>query len=84
MQQFHVIDIASNEVVAVSSLGKHSYCVLDFWHTNCVKCPAALGKFDSAAQKHKMAGDNQENIVFIACAMSLGDGNKELVADLIW
>ena len=51
--------------------------VIDFWHTKCIRCPAALDKFDSEFEKL-----NQSGVSFIACAISQGTGNKEEVAEL--
>jgi thiol-disulfide isomerase/thioredoxin len=51
--------------------------VIDLWHTKCTKCPAALSKFDADAEKF-----GNEEVMFIACALSLGEGNKEEVTDL--
>lgn len=47
-------------------LGRGAPLVLDFWHTACSNCPAALSKLDSLAAKHK-------NVTFAACALSLCD-----------
>eukprot|EP00316_Scyphosphaera_apsteinii_P021761 CAMPEP_0119299210 /NCGR_PEP_ID=MMETSP1333-20130426/1322_1 /TAXON_ID=418940 /ORGANISM="Scyphosphaera apsteinii, Strain RCC1455" /LENGTH=174 /DNA_ID=CAMNT_0007300567 /DNA_START=38 /DNA_END=562 /DNA_ORIENTATION=+ len=41
--------------------------VLDFWHTRCTNCPAALNKLDRMASSGKYPG-----VVFAACAISLG------------
>ena len=51
--------------------------VIDLWHTKCQKCPAALDKFNGEAENF-----SSEEVMFIACALSLGNGNKEDVADL--
>lgn len=46
--------------------------VLDFWHTRCTNCPAALSKLDEIAGSGKHAG-----VAFAACALSLGAGMDE-------
>lgn len=51
--------------------------VIDLWHTKCQKCPAALDKMNSERESIE-----SDDVVFIACALSLGSGNKEDVADL--
>ena len=53
--------------------------VLDFWHTKCVKCPSALEKLNDAAREFGKEGQ----VIFVACALSLGEGNKELVLEMI-
>lgn len=52
--------------------------VIDLWHTKCTQCPAALTRFNSSAAKLQRMTD----VLFIACALSLGDGNEELVAEI--
>lgn len=51
--------------------------VIDLWHTKCQKCPAALDKLNTDAGEF-----DSNDVIFIACALSLGSGNKEDVADL--
>lgn len=50
--------------------------VIDLWHTKCKNCPAALEKLNKIAIK-------RTDILFVACAISQGEGNEEEVADLI-
>ena len=59
-----------------SKIAQGKNMVIDLWHTKCVKCPAALSHLNDDVSNH-------DDIVFVACALSLGDGNKELVNDLI-
>tara|TARA_B100000767_G_scaffold201269_1_gene188169 strand:+ start:237 stop:722 length:486 start_codon:yes stop_codon:yes gene_type:complete len=42
--------------------------VVDFWHTRCPRCPAALVELASVAKKHEDSGT-----VFVAAALSLAD-----------
>jgi thiol-disulfide isomerase/thioredoxin len=53
--------------------------VLDFWHTKCVKCPAAISHLDEVAPKHP-------GVTFAACALSLGsetEGTQDQVLELL-
>ena len=53
--------------------------VLDFWHTRCVRCPAALSKLDGEVAKHP-------EFQFASCAFSLGsetEGTQEQVLELL-
>ena len=53
--------------------------VLDFWHTRCVKCPAALTKLDMIAPLHP-------GVLFASCCLSLGsetEGTQEQVLELL-
>ena len=62
-----VLDV-EEETASASTLGEFRAgkpLVLDFWHTRCVKCPAAMAMLDAHAKAHP-------EIVFAACALSLG------------
>ncbi len=50
--------------------------IIDFWHTKCQKCPAALEKLNKLALAYP-------DLLFVACALSLGENNIELVAEMI-
>jgi thiol-disulfide isomerase/thioredoxin len=73
-------------VVVMSESGSHNSTlseviqdknvVIDFWHTRCVRCPAALEKMNDEAAAHP-------EVTFIACALSLGDGNDKVVSKMI-
>jgi hypothetical protein len=52
--------------------------VIDFWHTKCTRCPAALEKLNGEAGK---AGN--EDVIYLSCALSQGEGNHEVAADLV-
>lgn len=65
-----------------SMLSLRDFCsgrigVIDLWHTKCTKCPAGLEKFNTESTKFSSA-----DVMFIACALSLGEGNKDDVADI--
>jgi hypothetical protein len=51
--------------------------VIDLWHTKCQKCPAGLDKFNGEYVQF-----SSSEVVFMACALSLGNGNKGDVASL--
>lgn len=51
--------------------------VIDLWHTKCQKCPAGLDKFNADSEQF-----SSEDVMFIACALSLGAGNKDDVSEL--
>eukprot|EP01038_Epipyxis_sp_PR26KG_P007111 gene7111-9704_t len=72
--------VLSNENGLSTSLS--NFChgkagVIDFWHTKCVRCPAALEKMNQNA-----ASLENGDTMFIACALSQGEGNEEDVKDL--
>ena len=50
--------------------------VIDFWHTKCTRCPAALEKLNDEAEMHP-------EIMFVSCALSQGPGNRAVAADLV-
>ena len=52
--------------------------VLDFWHTKCVKCPAALDKLNTEATNYP-----SQDVLFISCALSQGDGNFGVAEDVV-
>lgn len=52
--------------------------VIDFWTTKCVRCPAALGKLNEEAGEA-----DKDKFMYIACALSQGEGNQDDVQDFI-
>ena len=52
--------------------------VLDFWTSKCVKCPAALERLNEEAEEVDGTA-----VVYVSCALSQGEGNKALVADMV-
>ena len=52
--------------------------VIDFWHTNCTRCPAGLEKLNVHAST-----TNGDDIIFISCALSQGEGNHGVAASLV-
>ena len=78
LPSFNVSVLGDNErECSLLSLCEGKIGVIDLWHTKCQKCPAALDKLNSDAESFL----NNE-VLFIACALSLGDDNKEDVSEL--
>jgi hypothetical protein len=67
----------SDSVISLRDFCSGRIGVIDLWHTKCTKCPAGLEKFNTQATKF-----SSTEVMFIACALSLGEGNKEDVADI--
>lgn len=57
-----------HEETTLGELRSERAMVVDFWHTRCTRCPAALVELASVAKKHKDSG-----AVFVAAALSLAD-----------
>ena len=66
----------NKKTVTLNELRGSKAMVLDFWHTKCVKCPAALERLNDEA------GEAEGKVLFVACALSQGQGNLEAVEDL--
>jgi thiol-disulfide isomerase/thioredoxin len=74
----HILD-ENDAVVSLNSLRQGTKAmVLDFWTTKCVKCPAALEKLNEEAEEAC-----SDDVVYVSCALSQGEGNKEMVRDLV-
>ena len=67
------------EITNLNKLHQGKLMVLDFWHSKCVKCPAALEKLNEIAKDVA----NYGNVMFVSCAISQGPGNKELASEMI-
>lgn len=67
-----------NTTIKLNDLCKGRIGVIDLWHTKCVKCPSALEKFNKESQKFT----SDDNVMFIAGALSLGEGNLDEVSEL--
>jgi hypothetical protein len=79
LPSFKVVVLGENErECTLNELCQGKIGVLDLWHTKCTKCPSGLDKFNTEAEKYAQNDD----VLFIACALSLGDGNKEDVSEL--
>jgi len=77
-QHWTVTNYSSQEESSLASIvapGKH--LVVDFWTSKCVKCPATLDRLNDEAEHHS------SKATFVSCALSQGDGNKEIVGDLV-
>ena len=66
------------EILSLCKLRDDKAMVIDFWTTKCTRCPAALEKLNSEAGLAENA-----DIVFVSCALSQGDGNYAVAADLV-
>ena len=80
-QKLTVLDVdeqtGASTTLAAFRAGKP--LVLDFWHTRCTRCPAAISKLDDLAPKHP-------HVQFASCALSLGsetEGTQEQVLELL-
>jgi thiol-disulfide isomerase/thioredoxin len=64
--------------VPLSELCAGRIGVIDFWHTKCTRCPAAIEKLN------EMAGSfENKNVLWLTLALSQGAGNAEVVRDLV-
>lgn len=64
--------------ITLNELRSGRYIIVDFWHTKCVKCPAALEKLNEEA-----AESAADDVIFVSCALSQGPGNKEVACDVV-
>ena len=73
------VDEQAGEETTLGAFAAGKPLVLDFWHTRCTNCPAALSKLDGEAEKHP-------GVTFAGCALSLGsetEGTQEQVLELL-
>ena len=81
-QTLTVLDVDAGEVGTSTTLAAFRAgkpLVLDFWHTRCTRCPAAISKLHVLAPKHP-------GVTFASCAFSLGsesEGTQEQVLELL-
>jgi thiol-disulfide isomerase/thioredoxin len=75
------VDISTDAAISFGELRKQraegKLLVVDFWHTKCTRCPAALEKLNEEAE------ELHDDIVVVACAISQGEGNFDVVKDVI-
>jgi hypothetical protein len=64
-----VYSIMKEKDVKLTDLCLGKAGIIDFWHVNCSRCPAALDKLNKEIPKHF----DQENSVFLACALKQGE-----------
>ena len=69
---------SENKTIKLNELCRGKVGVIDLWHTKCVKCPAALEKLNAEVETYPV-----NDITVVACALSQGEGNFEIVADVI-
>ena len=68
--------IEKDETLTLDTFRENKPLVLDFWHTKCVKCPAALSKLDAMVTDYP-------GVFFASCAVSLSDGDDDMVAEMV-
>ena len=73
---FNLTDLSNGNETTFLNFKSTKIVVIDFWHTKCKNCPGALSKLDKLAK-------STANVQFIACALSQGDGNEDLVKEMI-
>lgn len=79
LDELKVLTLDENaKSVTINAFRAGRALVLDFWTTKCVKCPAALEKLNCEANENVDGG-----LVFAACALSQGTGNKDIVMGMI-
>jgi thiol-disulfide isomerase/thioredoxin len=69
-----------DEIQSLHAFRAGKVMVIDFWHTKCTRCPAALEKLNNMAESY---ADEAEAVMFVGCALSQGDGNKDIVVDMV-
>lgn len=70
--------MTTGEVLSLRDVCAGRVGVVDLWHTKCTKCPAALEKLNSLTESF-----DDSQVLFIAAALSQGDGDEDMVGDLI-
>ena len=79
LSELKVITLDENaSLMSFEELRDGKKMVIDFWHTECVKCPAAIERLNEEAES-----DIGNDTIVICCALSRGEGNKEMVSDLV-
>ncbi len=68
-----------NTITTLTEICSGRVGVIDFWHTKCTRCPAAIEKLNALAENF----GSTEDVLWFTCALSLGDGNGELVSEVI-
>lgn len=61
--------LANDEILSLRQLQiKHDnkFMLIDFWHTKCTRCPAALEKLNTEAA-------TSNDILYVSCALSQGN-----------
>jgi hypothetical protein len=76
-ENFSLTLVGTGERTTIDELRGGRALVLDLWHTKCTRCPAALEKLNDMA-----SNPSYQSVKFASCALSLGDGNFDLVQDM--
>ena len=72
-----VFDVNLNRNTTFKEIKGDRALVVDFWHTKCVRCPAALEKINGEAST------DSHSAIFVGCALSQGEGNLDVVRDVV-
>ena len=76
LEKVQFFNIDTNHIETLETLLVKDKIVIDFWHSKCTKCPAALEKLNEISNKYN-------NVKFYACALSLEEGDVDLITDII-
>lgn len=72
------LKVEENTIVPLADLCEGRIGVIDFWHTKCTRCPAAIEKLNDIAKKF-----DDKDVLWLTCALSQGEGNCGVVHDLV-
>mmetsp|Transcript_37065 Transcript_37065/g.37730 ORF Transcript_37065/g.37730 Transcript_37065/m.37730 type:complete len:210 (+) Transcript_37065:84-713(+) len=74
LPNFMVSVVSEDHEQAISEIIRNRPCVIDFWTTQCVRCPSALEKLNKLAKKY-----NPNDLLFMSCNLD----DKETAAELL-
>lgn len=77
MENLSFTVIEGQKKVTLDSFRSGKKVVIDFWHTRCTKCPAALEKLDKKARS-----STDDNLIWASCGLSLTDGDFDIVQEM--
>jgi len=76
MENLTCTHIEKEEKMTLDIFRSSKALVLDFWHTKCVKCPAALEKLNKLSVDYP-------GVIFASCAVSLSEGDLDMVTEMV-
>lgn len=76
MENLTCTHIEKEEKMTLDVFRSNKALVLDFWHTKCVKCPAALEKLNKVSVDYP-------GVTFASCAVSLSEGDLDMVTEMV-
>lgn len=80
--------LETNTLTTLDKMRCGQALVVEFWHTRCVRCPAALLHMNQlAAQKIQSGNSSPPPVVFAACALATSvdcDAELQRVKDLLY